>query len=1033
MPLKAPAPAQSAARRAIENAFKDLERTISPADSRDFSSTTLDDVRKAAIDVERQLAARQSLRNMRRLEPLFQGLEHYAKVIDVLCNGTDYMSWIWAPIKLIMKISSDYVEAFERIIKAYSQIAASLGRFRLLEQSFKGKPQLYPTFAIFYADILRFHKAAYKFVTRRCWKIIFVTAWGRFQREFENILEDLKNHEDLIDKEVNAHNIVEAREMRAHLEAWRIESSERLAREEKERTARQLQDLTSWLRLDNSDQIVLLDSITKVGTDYPGTVDWIVKKPQVVAWLRSTSEVPFLWLQGGPGTGKSVIIGRLLAFLKASNSSVVLSHACSYSYNSSTMYDQIIKSLLLQCTRVDGDLVAHIWEEYVGGKQPNLSLLEKLLETAIEIISGNKQGNNTVHIILDGLDECPNDKQRRLIRLMERLASVGNTCKVLVSSRDSTALQGRLKMKHILSLCEEKASLTEAIARFSELRLGIMGDKLMQLRITEETKMKLAKRIGDKSDGMFLWACLVLNYLSANFFYSGDEFVEAVDSLPPELSQFYEKILSRVLSDLDSRSAARLKTIFGWIAFSRRPLRKSELQSALLFHEDGPTGSHPVPAYVLEACKPLVEERRNSTLVFIHVSVKDFLLSDACKSSVRMDDFAVRWENGIASLRCLRAALGVFNPRSSKYNREIQLVRGVWGFVAYASEFWDLQLVEMVTIPVANWDARFGVVAADLSAALATPRPGHVDMPQGQVIEEIEPIRCYPSLWYDATMSLQDRSEGLARPQGVQTGDDMKEPTHIRHISENYETAVQHLINLEDHYEATGSELALFRENFAGHAYPCRFASCAHPATGFKTSEERNAHESSHAPKFPCTEPSCQYPPFTSSRALKKHISDCHDKQRVKLIVRKTILSGNRVIESHAEVKAIGLGEPGYRPNLSRRIVNTRGSVMETAKRKVGSISLLQQFLAAQDVMLRANGNNSANTVELAGDGGLAVSESKSGSLVTSNDVGDHHDTRDHDTRDQSWADMFLAGPVQVKYNSAAELDHLLEELNRNF
>ncbi len=168
MPLKALPPTLPAGRRAIEDAFKDLESTISPAESRDFASTTLEDVRRAALDLELQLAARQSLRNMRRLEPLFKGLESYAKVIEVLCNGTDYLPWIWAPIKLILKISSDYTEAFDRIMKAYSQIAESLGRFRLLEMSFQGRPQLYPVFVIFYADILRFHKAAYKFITRRC-------------------------------------------------------------------------------------------------------------------------------------------------------------------------------------------------------------------------------------------------------------------------------------------------------------------------------------------------------------------------------------------------------------------------------------------------------------------------------------------------------------------------------------------------------------------------------------------------------------------------------------------------------------------------------------------------------------------------------------------------------------------------------------------------------------------------------------------------------------------------------------------------
>ncbi len=103
MPLKAPTAAQAAARRTIRDAFEDLEQAISPSDSRDFSRVKLPDVRQAALDVETELGARGMLRNMRRLEPLFRGLEHYSKVIETLCNGTDYLPWIWAPIKLILK------------------------------------------------------------------------------------------------------------------------------------------------------------------------------------------------------------------------------------------------------------------------------------------------------------------------------------------------------------------------------------------------------------------------------------------------------------------------------------------------------------------------------------------------------------------------------------------------------------------------------------------------------------------------------------------------------------------------------------------------------------------------------------------------------------------------------------------------------------------------------------------------------------------------------------------------------------------
>jgi hypothetical protein len=168
MPLKAPT-ISALARQTIRTAFDDLDRTITPVDSRGFPRTTLQHVRQAALEIENQLAAKQSLRNMRRLAPLFNGLEHYAKAVDILCNGTPYLAWIWAPITLILRVSSEYVEAFEHIIKGYSKIAESLVRFEVLGDTFQSNLDFQHTIAVFYADILQFHKYAYKFVKRSGW------------------------------------------------------------------------------------------------------------------------------------------------------------------------------------------------------------------------------------------------------------------------------------------------------------------------------------------------------------------------------------------------------------------------------------------------------------------------------------------------------------------------------------------------------------------------------------------------------------------------------------------------------------------------------------------------------------------------------------------------------------------------------------------------------------------------------------------------------------------------------------------------
>lgn len=88
----------------MREAFVELEEVIAVSDRSQLKNLSLEDVQQAALQIEKQLAASQSLRNMRRLAPLFTGLGHYSQAIEVLCNGTPYLPWLWAPIKLVLKV-----------------------------------------------------------------------------------------------------------------------------------------------------------------------------------------------------------------------------------------------------------------------------------------------------------------------------------------------------------------------------------------------------------------------------------------------------------------------------------------------------------------------------------------------------------------------------------------------------------------------------------------------------------------------------------------------------------------------------------------------------------------------------------------------------------------------------------------------------------------------------------------------------------------------------------------------------------------
>ncbi|KAF3914315.1 hypothetical protein AA313_de0201686 [Arthrobotrys entomopaga] len=542
MPLGKRDPAVEAAKRTIRIAFEELERTISPADLRELKDVTLQDVQKAALDIENQLAKRSSLRNMRRLEPLFAGLGYYSSIIEILCNGTPYLSWLWAPVKLILKVSSDYIDAFEQIIKAYSKIGECLTRFRVLGQTFSENIDFQQTLAGFYANIVRFHRQAYGFVRRSCWKVLFISSWGRFQRRFGDILDDMKRLEEQVEKEADVYYMVEARNARQNLEALRPESLARIAREEQEQSARQLRAIVTWLKLDDTDQAVIFDKFSNEGAAYDGTCSWILKNIIISSWLRTQLDTHFVWLRGSPGSGKSVLAAQLANFLRKSmQNPLVVTHFCSCTHASSTQYDNILRRVIFQLLHCSDDLIEHIWREYVVGKKAaSVPLLEQLLLLAANTVLGAPGQTHAIHIVLDGIEDLGLDTQRRLMNITAKVFSGtranGGIYKILFSSRNTPLLEKLLGRKSIVTLTDEKAYLEEAIAIYASGRLKANGHRWLQLGLQESDLADISRKIALKADGMFLWARLVLDYIASNMFHKREEITVAIETLPRELS-----------------------------------------------------------------------------------------------------------------------------------------------------------------------------------------------------------------------------------------------------------------------------------------------------------------------------------------------------------------------------------------------------------------------------------------------------------------------------------------------------------------
>ncbi|KAI1124794.1 hypothetical protein F5Y10DRAFT_279912 [Nemania abortiva] len=892
----------ASARQTIRAAFEELDRTITPADSRDFPDTTLQHVRKIALDIENQLAARQSLCHMSRLGPLFKGLEHYAKVIDVLCNGTPYLAWIWAPITLILRIASDYIEAFEQIIKGYSKIAESLKRFEVLSNAFSDNANFQQTLAVFYSDILQFHKHAYKLVRRSSWEVLFLTSWGRFQRRFNNLLEDMERHGKLVDKEAQAyhmskmqqlqtHHTSELQQLRQDIHAWKEDSQEKVNRLEEEQAAQQYQSIVSWLKADESDQLAIFDFLSAEGSKYPGTCDWALKNKKIVSFLQQTQGTPILWLQGGPGSGKSVLSTQLVKFMKAAKMFVIY-HFCLHSYSSSTTYEQVLRSMLIQLLRKDCDLVAHVYEECVLGKKtPTISALERLLHTLLISASQEPHRNEYIWVVIDGLEECVIQKQASVATLVNRITSKTRssgriTCKVLISSRVSSALSG-LRTNQVLSLTEEKDNIWLSIKHYTSQRLLSLRRKLNQLYMSPSEVDDIRDEITKKSDGMFLYARLVLDFLDNKIFYKSDEVKASVNELPRKLSDFYRKILTQVLVRLDPQSVDRISSIFSWIAFAKRPLKRIEFLSAISFSAGDSDVAHLAPTYILDVCGDLVEERRDNTLSFIHVSVKEFLQSSS--SNLVIDEREAVAGHGIAVITCLLSGLNVFTKPYQNDNRYLRIIRGLHAFHIYSTEYWT----EYLLSHVASTASQSPSILFNLAGQLAEKLHG-LQGPLTEMQDSVDPalqdkrlaFLQHPLLRKEVERALWSRSlKGLE--SGLQTNTNLLSQDGISIMLASYEESVKFLLAQDDYPDVSIEELEVFKSQHRASVYTCRLTSCPRATLGFESEALRLDHEMTHLPQFRCSFLGCQNPPFVSRQAVRNHEKKYHASQPARKSIRR--------------------------------------------------------------------------------------------------------------------------------------------------
>ncbi|PMB72191.1 putative ankyrin repeat protein [Beauveria bassiana] len=373
---------------------------------------------------------------------------------------------------------------------------------------------------------------------------------------------------------------------------------------------------------------------------YSTTCRWLLAHPDYLDWQDPKQAVKhhgFLWIRGGPGTGKSTIMNFAYKEATTHKDVVVISfffNARGERLERSThgMYRSLLSQLLNTLPNLLSIFDAPEHKEFLDDfytallshQNPmwQIVVLQDLLRSAL-----TKLGQTPLAIFVDALDECSSDQVEELVEYFEALGEEaernGLRLNICFSSRyyPYIDIQYGLKIK-----LEAQDGHEEDIAMYIRNKLRIGASKT-----AEEIKTGMQA----KAKGIFMWVVLVVDILKAE--YQGGRIFEVrkrLAALPAELSDLFKEILAR-----DQKNIGDLKLCIQWILFAKRPLKLEEYYfaavSALSPDELGEYDrtditSEDMGRFVISSSKGLAETTRSKvkTVQFIHESVREFFLKN---------------------------------------------------------------------------------------------------------------------------------------------------------------------------------------------------------------------------------------------------------------------------------------------------------------------------------------------------------------------------------------------------------------------
>jgi hypothetical protein len=242
----------------------------------------------------------------------------------------------------------------------------------------------------------------------------------------------------------------------------------------------------------------------------------------------------------------------------------------------------------------------------------------------IELLRVCLQSLGKAFIVLDAIDEC--DGEAGLLKDLTDIIE-GSDVNIIFFSRPNSA--------HLPFLVAEDKCISmgvDLIGRDIELFLSNNIHDLVRrhLLMQSDGEAEIVKRLLQGSDGMFLWARLMINYLGSPALTPAQR-LKAIHTviLPERLEDMYQRMLGLITAATKPEQELA-KRVFSWLVYGPPEMGIQELHEALTSLPGKSRASKKfvdIERSIILSCAGLVHTSSSKACHFIHLSALEFFLS----------------------------------------------------------------------------------------------------------------------------------------------------------------------------------------------------------------------------------------------------------------------------------------------------------------------------------------------------------------------------------------------------------------------